>query len=482
MALSTALISFQQNAHAQCAYEITAVDSSFCPGDSTTLNVMGSDNTLTTTLAAGNNHRGNMFSIVALNTVLITSFDAHPMGDTDIEVYYRSGSYIGFESSSVGWTLVGSASVIAQPQGTATPIPLAIDVTIPAGQTYSFYVTSSNVAVSLNYSNGTTEGNILSQDANIQFLEGKGMEYPFAAGGGTFSPRVWNGNIHYSIPLTVDWSTGSQGSSISVSPTTSTYYSATITDTLNGCSNIDSIYINVLTPPTVNLLADSILCPGDSLILDAGNPGSMYLWSTTDSTQAITVNTAGTYDVFVTDTLGCTGSDSIVITAGVATVAAFSSSPNLLSADFVDNSTNATSWAWDFGDGNTSTLQNPSHLYAANGTYTVTLIATGPCGPDTTSASVTVFSDVSIKELILSQSLELFPNPNNGEFTLTIDGVSGEEMNIVVTDIRGAVLYSSTSIVKNTIIDLTSELTDGIYIVQVTVDGTRVSKRIAVRK
>jgi PKD repeat protein len=42
-----------------------------------------------------------------------------------------------------------------------------------------------------------------------------------------------------------------------------------------------------------------------------------------------------------------------------------------------------TSWSWDFGDGGTSTEQNPSHNYQTAGTYSVMLVATGTCGPDT---------------------------------------------------------------------------------------------------
>ncbi len=51
---------------------------------------------------------------------------------------------------------------------------------------------------------------------------------------------------------------------------------------------------------------------------------------------------------------------------------------------FTDLSTNnPTSWQWDFGDGNTDTVQNPTHTYTADGTYTVTLIVTNPFGSDT---------------------------------------------------------------------------------------------------
>src|SRR5688572_3070820 len=53
------------------------------------------------------------------------------------------------------------------------------------------------------------------------------------------------------------------------------------------------------------------------------------------------------------------------------------------SVTFTDLSTNGpTSWAWDFGDGNTSALQNPTHSYATNGTYTVQLTATNTFGSD----------------------------------------------------------------------------------------------------
>jgi PKD repeat protein len=54
-----------------------------------------------------------------------------------------------------------------------------------------------------------------------------------------------------------------------------------------------------------------------------------------------------------------------------------------LSVSFSDLSTGSpTSWSWNFGDGGSSTAQNPSHVYAAAGTYNVTLTATNACGSD----------------------------------------------------------------------------------------------------
>ncbi len=53
------------------------------------------------------------------------------------------------------------------------------------------------------------------------------------------------------------------------------------------------------------------------------------------------------------------------------------------SVTFTDLSTGTpTSWAWDFGDGNTSSLQNPTHTYASVGTYDVSLTVTTSSGSD----------------------------------------------------------------------------------------------------
>ncbi len=75
--------------------------------------------------------------------------------------------------------------------------------------------------------------------------------------------------------------------------------------------------------------------------------------------------------------------------------AAFSSSVNDLTATFTDASTDSdgsvVGWDWDFGDGNTSTNQNPVHVYAAYGTYSVSLTVTDDLGAtDNTSQDITL--------------------------------------------------------------------------------------------
>lgn len=74
----------------------------------------------------------------------------------------------------------------------------------------------------------------------------------------------------------------------------------------------------------------------------------------------------------------------------VLPVAGFTSVASDLEVAFTNTSTDATSYSWAFGDGGTSTEENPTHTYAAAGTYTVELTATNEDGSDSTEESVTV--------------------------------------------------------------------------------------------
>jgi subtilisin family serine protease/PKD repeat protein len=83
-----------------------------------------------------------------------------------------------------------------------------------------------------------------------------------------------------------------------------------------------------------------------------------------------------------------------------APVADFSYDTNYLSVNFTDTSTDVNSdianWAWDFGDGATSTEQNPVHVFASTGAYTVSLTVTDAEGQATTTSNSIAVSDVDI--------------------------------------------------------------------------------------
>ncbi len=81
--------------------------------------------------------------------------------------------------------------------------------------------------------------------------------------------------------------------------------------------------LQVYIPPAVNVGADTTLCMGAPLILDAGYPGSSYTWTGNVHTQTLGVTTSGVYAAYVTDNHGCTGGDSMTanfITAPIVNI------------------------------------------------------------------------------------------------------------------------------------------------------------------
>lgn len=133
--------------------------------------------------------------------------------------------------------------------------------------------------------------------------------------------------------------------------------------------------------------------------LSTGDPDS-WDWDFGDGRSSTTQNPMHSYDAAGTYTVtliasNAEGSDTatkqayiVVSDPGQPPVADFDADPKSgvapLSVNFTDLSTGGpTSWSWDFGDGNTSTSQNPVHNYTAAGTYDVSLTATNAQGTDT---------------------------------------------------------------------------------------------------
>ncbi len=171
--------------------------------------------------------------------------------------------------------------------------------------------------------------------------------------------------------------------SVSISPDSGGVYTynVTILDEF-GCSYDTVIPLTVVPDPEVDLGPDTTICGGTTLTLDPGsNPGASYNWSTGDTTQTITISSAGTYDVTVTQNNGnisCSSVDEVIVNLYPAPTIGFI--PDILNGcapltvNFVDFTTpSITNYLWDFGDGNTSIDQNPTHTYNLPGIFSIML-------------------------------------------------------------------------------------------------------------
>lgn len=204
-------------------------------------------------------------------------------------------------------------------------------------------------------------------------------------------------------------------------------------------SNDDlAVSINSLATPLVDLGADQNAC--DELTLDAGNPGSTYAWSTGASTQEIVVTTTGAYSVTVTNPLtGCISSDIINVDITASPIASFTYTVEGSSISFTNTST-IGAYTWNFGDGSAiSTLPSPSHTYAVEGTYTVTLTVSNTCGDDVYTA---IISTVSPEIITLGNNTQVSINPNPATewISICIDGSPEENITCTIYSINGDML------------------------------------------
>ncbi|MDW5550033.1 PKD domain-containing protein [Methanosarcina sp.] len=214
-------------------------------------------------------------------------------------------------------------------------------------------------------------------------------------------------------PTKWKWSFGDGTSSTAQNPThkysKAGNYTVALTATNSAGSNTltKTNYIKVVTKPVAAFSASPISgnAPLNVKFTDTsiGTP-TKWKWSFGDGTSSTLQNPthkyskAGKYTVILTVT-NAAGSNTVTksnyITVTVATskpVAAYSASPTsgkaALNVQFTDKSSNSpTSWKWSFGDGTSSTLQNPTHKYSAAGKYTVTLTVTNSAGSNTATKS-----------------------------------------------------------------------------------------------
>lgn len=143
-------------------------------------------------------------------------------------------------------------------------------------------------------------------------------------------------------------------------------------------------------------------------------------------------------------------------------------------ATFTNTSVGATTYAWDFGDGNTSTTTSPVHEYDAAGTYTVTLTATnGACeAVDSFDVVITV---VGLEEITSIASVKLFPNPASDNVNVELNLKENSNITLSIVDNSGKIVYTeNTSLVEGKTIQSlnTSSLKAGYYNVVISAENS----------
>jgi PKD repeat protein len=198
-------------------------------------------------------------------------------------------------------------------------------------------------------------------------------------------------------------------------------YNVTLTATSMGCSSAPVTFPVTVYPLPIPSFSTLSACEGEAVnFVNAtdtiGLSPTTFDWSfntalglgsptSTFENPSYTYPIAGSYSVSLeaTNVFGCVGIDTVSVTVDENPVSAFSLTDTCenIQAVFIDLSTAGSStisvWNWDFGDGNTSPLQNGSNVYLSNGVYTASLTVSTPQNcTSTTTQSITIFDGPSV--------------------------------------------------------------------------------------
>lgn len=157
-----------------------------------------------------------------------------------------------------------------------------------------------------------------------------------------------------------------------------------LTDNTAGCQTSYSLNVTAFAAPLVDIGNDTTICAGQSITLDAGNPGSTYLWNLNTQNQTSQAFAAGTYWVDVTNTNGCVSRDSLELLVEQIPVVSLNDTTLCVGGTVSLDATwpNAT-YNW-----NTSAT-SPSINVSTSGTYDVTV--TTPAGCQASENAVVTF-------------------------------------------------------------------------------------------
>lgn len=241
-----------------------------------------------------------------------------------------------------------------------------------------------------------------------------------------------------------------------------------------------------LSSANFTLGADLIKCPSDSVWLGAEQiESASYYWSPYfQNTSGIYATQPGTYIVQIIHACGISV-DSIVVANYSTPSATFTYNQNFFTAAFSNNSSQATSYFWDFGDGNTSTVENPNHIYPTNGTYTVTLTAYSDCGDSSVTSQVIVINpNVAGLEDEEALQLQVYPNPSEGLFAVALAHVVSNQVWIDIYDLSGRLIHQSVmgsaTNGLSTMMDITGQAA-GTYLMKVRAGDYQRTVRIIIK-
>jgi len=236
-------------------------------------------------------------------------------------------------------------------------------------------------------------------------------------------------------------------------------------------------------PPNASFSSPStiVICEGEGIdFINTSSNATSYIWDFGNGTTSSDANPTAYFSVdgnYLISLTAMAGGviDQITQTVQVNVVQKpiadfITTSPAYLpnaTIYFTNNSSNANTVNWNFGDGTTSTDNNPWHNYMTEGTYNVTLTASnGICTDSILNTIVEVIDNVSTGSTVNVTSIKVYPNPTKGDFTIQF-GENSTTAQIIVTDYSGKVIHKKSIKSVNTVNLSLANYSKGVYFVHV---------------
>jgi len=266
---------------------------------------------------------------------------------------------------------------------------------------------------------------------------------------------------------TYSWSNGSVTATTVVSPTANAVYTVVGSNTL-GCGNTVTQSVNVTPGPTVSIAGASTLCSGSSIVLTASGANT-YSWNTGATTASISTSPTAnvTYTAIGTSTVnGCStmAFQSVTVNA-VPTVSITGPSTVCVGGSLTLTASGANTYSWNTGGTTSSIVVSPS----VNTTYTAIGTSAEGCTNTATAAIVVDPCTGIMSHASVNGILSVYPNPNNGEFTIELKNNFNKA--IEITDLTGRVILTTSSEKEKINVNIHS-FANGIYYVKVKSNGT----------
>ena len=364
--------------------------------------------------------------------------------------------------------------------------PLTYDWSNGATSSTTYFTATGNYTISVN----DTHGCSASETITVTGAQALTVGLPADTSVCTDSTLTLSVASGYSSYV---WSTGASTNYIYISAAGT--YSVTITNN-TGCSGTATTTVSAAQAAAVSLGPDTTDC--SPVVLNAGSGFTTYAWTTGATTASITVSTAGNYAVTVTNSAGCKASSAVVIDSCASVIVVGCGSPTAnFHVQSVDPGNTVTlintsqiakplSYLWHFGDGTSSNdTGSVVHTYAAPGIYTVTLVVRDSCGGvDSISKQINV-NATGIQSVSGLTSFNLYPNPNNGNFTIELNIESDQTFNISLINQLGQTVQSRNIYLQTGRVLMNMDATNlaaGIYSLQVLSNNERAIKKITITR